>query len=94
MTLLDAVRATLRRLHYSDRTEEAYLHWIREFIRFHRGRHPRDLGPSEITAFVNHLAVERQTAASTQNQAFCAVLFLYKCVLDIQVPALEGIERA
>lgn len=75
-TLIEAVQTTVRRLHYSPRTEEAYLHWIRVFITFHEGRHPRKLGGPEITAFLNHLAVERHTAASTQNQALCAVLFL------------------
>jgi integrase len=94
MTLIEAARATFRRLHYSPRTEEAYLHWIREYIAFHRNQHPRTLGPSEITAFLNHLAVERRTSASTQNQACCALLFLYKKVLAVELPALEGIERA
>ena len=55
MTLFEAIRATFRRLHYSPRTEEAYLHWIREFICFHDNRHPRGLGPAEITAFLNHI---------------------------------------
>ncbi|MEO7329973.1 MAG: phage integrase N-terminal SAM-like domain-containing protein [Minicystis sp.] len=94
MTLIEATKSTFRRLHYSPRTEEAYLRWIREFIRFHRNRHPRDLGPPEITAFLNHLAVERRTSASTQNQALCAIVFLYKRVLGLEIPALEGVERA
>jgi integron integrase len=94
MTLLEAVHSTFRRLHYSPRTEEAYLHWICELVRFHKGRHPRVLGPSELTAFLNHLAVDRHTSASTQNQALCAILFLYKRVLDLQMPTLEGLERA
>jgi integron integrase len=94
MTLVEAVRATFRRLHYSPRTEEAYLHWIRAFIAFHRGHHPRTLGAPEITAFLNHLAVERHTSASTQNQALCALLFLYRRVLDLPMPDLHGLERA
>jgi hypothetical protein len=93
-TLIEAVQTTVRRLHYSPRTEEAYLHWIRVFIAFHEGRHPRTLGGPEITAFLNHLAVERHTAASTQNQALCAVLFLYRRVLNFPMPELNGLERA
>lgn len=94
MTLIEAVRATVRRLHYSPRTEEAYVHWIRQFIRFHRGRHPRQMGTEEVTAFLNDLAVTRRTAASTQNQALCALLFLYKRVLELEMPRLEAIDRA
>ena len=94
MTLIEAVQTTIRRLHWSPRTEEAYLHWIRAFIRFHGGRHPRDMGAPEITAFLNHLAVKRRSVASTQNQALCALIFLYRRVLDLRLPALEGLERA
>ncbi|XXT21169.1 integron integrase [Sorangium sp. So ce429] len=94
MTLIEAVRATVRRLHYSPRTEEAYVHWIRKFIRFHSGKHPRRMGAEEVTAFLNELAVARRIAASTQNQALCALLFLYKRVLDLQIPRLEALERA
>ena len=92
--LSEAVRAVLRRMHYSPRTEEAYLHWVREFVRFHGRRHPRDLAGPEITAYLNHLAVEREVAASTQNQALCALIYLYKHVLRIELPALAGLERA
>jgi integron integrase len=94
MTLIEALQNTLRRLHYSPRTEEAYVHWTREFIRFHQRRHPRELGAPEITAFLNDLAVRRRTAASTQNQALCALVFLYRKVLELEVPALTGLERA
>ncbi|KYF77889.1 integrase [Sorangium cellulosum] len=94
MTLIEAVRATIRRLHYSPRTEEAYVYWIRAFIRFHHGKHPRQMGAEEVTAFLNDLAVARRSAASTQNQALCALLFLYKRVLDLQIPRLEALERA
>ena len=69
MMLFEAVRGAMRRLHRSPRTEEAYLHWIREFIRFHDGKHPRQMTAEDITAFLNDLAVWRRTAASTQNQA-------------------------
>jgi integron integrase len=94
MTLIDAARSTFRRLHYSPRTEEAYLFWIRALIRFHHRCHPRELSAAQITAFLNHLAVERRVAASTQNQAPCAVLFLYRRVLDLPMPELQGLERA
>ncbi|MBI5517106.1 MAG: integron integrase [Deltaproteobacteria bacterium] len=94
MTLIEALQTTLRRLHYSPRTEEAYVYWTREFIRFHGRRHPRELGAPEITAFLNDLAVRRRTAASTQNQALCALVFLYRKVLELKVPALDGLERA
>ena len=80
--LLDQVRETLRRKHYSIRTEEAYIQWIRRFILFHGKRHPREMGAAEVTAFLNHLAVVGNVAASTQNQALSALLFLYKSVLD------------
>jgi integron integrase len=94
MTLVDAVRAAIRRLHLSPRTEEAYLAWIRAFIVHQHGRHPRDLGAAEATAFLNHLAVDRRVSASTQNQALCALVFLYRRVLEVEMPALEGLERA
>jgi integron integrase len=94
MTLIEAIQSTLRRLHYSPRTEESYLHWIRAFIRFNNGRHPREMAAPEATAFLNHLAVHRRVAASTQNQALCAIIFLYKRVLSLEMPALEGLERA
>ncbi len=89
MTLIEAVRTTIRRMGYSPRTEEAYVQWTREFVRFHHGRHPRDMGPAEVTAFLNQLAVERRVAASTQNQALCAMLFLYKRVLELDMPRLD-----
>ena len=94
MTLIEAVHAAFRRLHYSPRTEEAYVHWIRAFLASQPGRHPRELGAPEITTFLNHLAVERRTSASTQNQALCALLFLYRRVLDVPMPDLHGLERA
>src|SRR6185503_7686117 len=94
MTLIEAVQATIRRMHYSPRTEEAYLHWIRAFIRFHGGRHPREMGAPEATTFLNHLAVQRRISASTQNQALCALIFLYRRVFGLEMPALEGLERA
>ena len=75
--LLDQVHNAIRRRYFSRRTEEAYVHWIKRFIYFNDKRHPGTLGEPEITAFLNHLAVKRNVAASTQNQALSALLFLY-----------------
>jgi integron integrase len=88
--LLDRLRAKLRLMHYSIRTEEAYADWVRRFILFHNKRHPKDMGPGEIEAFLSHLAVEGKVAASTQNQAFSALLFLYSKVLEIELPRLDA----
>ncbi len=74
--LLDQVRATLRRKHYAYRTEQSYLHWIKRYVRFHHLQHPRTLGSTDVVAFLSHLAVDEQVAASTQNQALSAILFL------------------
>jgi integron integrase len=79
--LLDQVRAAIRRKHDALRTEEAYVGWIRRFILFHGTRHPREMGATEVSAFLPHLAVENEVAASTQNQALSALLFLYREVL-------------
>lgn len=76
--LLDQVRDAIRRKHYSHRTQEAYLHWIKRFIYFTGKRHPAEMGAAEVTAFLNHLASERHVAAATQNQALSALLFLYR----------------
>src|SRR5690349_16794693 len=73
--LLDQVRGLMRGRHYSLRTEESYVNWIRRFVQFHGLRHPRDMGRAEVERFLTHLAVEEQVAASTQNQARCAILF-------------------
>lgn len=81
--LLDQVRETLRFYHYAYNTEKAYVEWILKFIRFNGKKHPRDMGKFEIERFLSHLAVNRNVAASTQNQAFNAILFLYKKVLNI-----------
>ena len=85
--LLDRVREVLRLKHYSIRTEEAYTGWITRYILFHGKRHPKDMGVPEIEAFLSHLAVAGNVSASTQNQAFNAILFLYRHVLGI---SLEG----
>ena len=83
--LLDQVRDTIRLKHYSIRTEEAYVNWIKRYIFFHHLRHPRKIGPREIEEFLTHLAVNENVAASTQNQAFSSLLFLYRDVLKIQL---------
>ena len=92
--LLDRVREAIRARHYSLRTEEAYVAWIRRFILFHRKRHPAEMGEPEINAFLSHLAVHGRVAASTQNQALSALLFLYRQVLEKPFPNLESIVRA
>jgi integron integrase len=93
-TLLSAVVAELRLRHGSRRTEEAYLHWIRRFLIFHRLRHPRELGAAEVTAFLSHLATDQRVAPATQNQALAALLFLYRRVLAIDLPWLAALVRA
>jgi len=80
--LLDRVREALRRKHYSIRTEEAYVDWIKRYIFFHNKRHPAEMGAAELEKYLNHLAVERKVAASTQNQALSALVFLYRHVLE------------
>ena len=92
--LSEVVREHLRKRHYSLRTERAYLGWIRRFVAFHDRRHPRDMGGPEVEAFLSHLAVARDVAASTQNQALAALLFLYRVVLGIELPWLDAITRA
>jgi integron integrase len=92
--LLDRVRAAVRIRHYSRRTEKAYVAWIRRFILFNGKRHPLDMGAPEIIRFLSSLAVDGRVAASTQNQALSALLFLYRDVLDVDVPWLDGIVRA
>ena len=87
--LLEQVRAEIRARHYSRRTEDAYVHWIRRFIVFHGRRHPRELAAREISAFLTWLAVEQRVAASTQNQALSGVLFLYREVLLQDVGVIE-----
>lgn len=92
--LLDRVRDKIRLKHYSIRTEQAYVDWVRRFILFHHKRHPADLGPEAVEAFLTHLAVAGQVSASTQNQARSALLFLYRQVLEIELPWLDNVESA
>jgi integron integrase len=92
--LLEQVHEAIRLLHYSRRTEEAYVHWIRRFIFWSGKRHPATLGESEVTAFLSHLATERNVAAATQNQALAALLFLYKQVLGRELGWFDDLVRA
>ena len=91
--LLDALRAQVRYLHYSIRTEEAYVHWVRAFIRYHGLRHPAEMSRFEIEGFLTWLATERQVAPSTHSQALSALLFLYQKVLNMPVPWMDEIGR-
>jgi integron integrase len=92
--LLDQLRGRIRLKHYSLRTEQAYVDWVKRFIWFHGKRHPNTMGKSEIEAFLTHLAVKGRVAAATQNQAKSALLFLYRHVLAMDLPWLDGIEAA
>ena len=94
LTLFTVVRERLRLRHYSLRTEKSYIWWMRRYIRFCGGRHPRALGAAEITTFLTHLAVDMKVSASTQNQALQALLFLYRHVLEVELPLIDQIVRA
>jgi len=96
--LLDIVRDTIRFKHYSLSTEKTYIHWIKQYIFFHNKRHPKDMGKDEIEEYLTSLAIKNKVASSTQNQAFSALLFLYKEVLGIDmsewnIQALRAQER-
>ncbi|MEZ5576966.1 MAG: integron integrase [Candidatus Competibacteraceae bacterium] len=92
--LLDQVRDKIRFKHYSIRTEHAYVDWIKRYILFHGKRYPQEMGKQKAEQFLSHLAVDRNVAASTQNQALSAILFLYKEVLEQDIGWLENVERA
>jgi len=92
--LLDQLRDKIRLKHYSIRTEQAYADWVRRFILFHNKRHPSVLGKQEVEEFLTHLAVNGKVAASTQNQAKSAILFLYRDVLAQELPWLDNVEQA
>lgn len=92
--LLEQVREQIRLRHYSIRTESVYIGWVKRFIRFHKYRHPLQMGAAEVEAFLSDLAVRRDVSASTQNQALSAILFMYKKVLLIELPWLDGVIRA
>lgn len=92
--LLEQVRAVARARHLSHKTENVYHNLIKRFILFHNKRHPKEMGANEITAFLTNLAVKEKVSASTQNQAFFALLFLYRGVLHIKLPNIDGVVRA
>jgi integron integrase len=92
--LLEQVRGRIRVKHYSIRTEDAYVDWVRRFVVFHAKRHPAEMGAPEVEAFLTHLAVDGRVAASTQNQAKSALLFLYREVLGIELPWLKEVQSA
>ena len=92
--LIDQTRNVLRLFHYSIRTEENYIQWIKRFIFFHNKRHPNEMGEKEIRSFLTHLAVDKHVSASTQNQALSAILFLYKRVLESDLDWIDDVVRA
>ncbi|MGV8935030.1 MAG: integron integrase [Gallionellaceae bacterium] len=92
--LLDQVVAIIRLKHYSERTAQTYVHWIKRYILFHGKRHPKDMGKGEIEIFLTSLAVEHEVSASTQNLALSSILFLYKEVLGVDLPWLDEVVRA
>src|SRR5436190_3962219 len=92
--LIGRLVAEIRARHYSPRTEEAYVHWVRRFLVHHGLRHPRELGSADVTAFLSRLATHDTVAAATQNQALAALLFLYKNVLGVTLPWLDDLVRA
>jgi integron integrase len=92
--LLEQVRDKIRTKHYSIRTEEAYLHWVKRYILFNGKRHPREMGGKEVESFLTHIAVHGKVSASTQNQAKSALLFLYKNVLEVDLPWMTDIVSA
>ncbi len=91
---LDSVRERIRVKHYSYSTEQAYVGWIRQFIRYHNMRHPQAMGKGHVEDFLTYLAVRRNVSASTQNQALNAILFMYREVLGVKLDWLEGVVRA
>ncbi len=86
---IESIRSELRTRHYSYRTEKTYLYWIRLFIRFNDLKHPKEMGNVEIERFLNHLAVNRQVSANTQNLALCAIIFMYRYVLHQEITDLN-----
>jgi integron integrase len=92
--LVDAIRAEIRKRHYSYRTEKQYVGWVVRYLEFHHGQHPKALGGPDVEAFLSHLASERDVAAATQAQALAALLFLYKHVLRVALPWLGNVTRA
>ena len=94
MRLMERVQHKIRFKQYSIRTEQSYMEWIRRFILFHNKRHPEQMGANEIGSFLTHLAVNRKVSASTQNLSLFAILFLYRDVLEIELPWMDSFPRA
>jgi site-specific recombinase XerD len=92
--LYEVSREKMRTRHFAYRTERAYLYWIRRYVNFHNRKHPREMGSREVEAFLTHLAVDEHVSASTQNQALQALLYLYRHVLEVDLPWLENVTRA
>jgi integrase len=92
--LLDQVRQRIRYLHYSIKTEQSYIQWIRRYILFHGKRHPKEMGGKEVSIFLNYLVNKENVSASTQNQALSAIIFLYKQILDIDVGEIPEFQYA
>lgn len=92
--LLQLMREELRRRNYRPTTIKTYTRWAKRFIIFHDRRHPKDMGQEEVVAFLNHLALTRNVSASTQNQALCAIVFLYRSVLGLAFGWLDDVVRA
>lgn len=91
--LLDQLREQIRYLHYSLRTEEAYVYWVKNFIRFQALKHPRDMGQAEVEVFLTYLTVQRKVSVSTHRQALSALLFLYQKVLGVALPWMDELAR-
>lgn len=91
--MYDRIVQVLRARHYSRRTEKSYVHWVGRYLKFHKGRHPRELAEEDVNQFLSHLATARNVAAATQNQALAAILFLYRNVLEQPLGRVEGIVR-
>jgi len=92
--LLDQARIAMRQRHYSLKTEKSYVSWMKRYILFHNKRHPKDMGKSEVEAFLNHLVLQRKVSASTQAQALNAIVFLYKQVLDLEIGEFENLRKS
>lgn len=94
MKLLDQLKTEIRRRNYSYKTEVAYASWVKQYVKFHDLTHPAELNKNHITEFLNHLADDRNVSASTQNQALCALIFLYQQILNQPVGELDALKRA
>src|ERR1700722_2883569 len=92
--LIAVTREKMRTRHLALRTEQSYVQWLRRFVAFHDRKHPRDVGAAGVEQFLTHLAVDRKVSAATQNQALQALLFVYRHVLEINLPLLDGVTRA